>query len=356
MPTYVLEGGSEITLPARPVSVRLQAGRGGARPDSVRLVVQGEHGPVRAITPTPGMLVVPQVPGPVTVRAVPAGGDRFGPGSVLSLVIGYESRTDLDPDRGVLDGLDVSGLRGRDVFTLVPEGDRIRVSVLGPAAADAPLSPVAAAARDAAREVLGTDQLGPRLATDALIVIDTSASMLPLISDGTVGRVVDVLAGVHRVIGRPATGSLTVTLAAQSVRRLGPTSPERVGDLVAPALRDLPLVVGFRLDAALAPPGVAPVSGAPAPVGQVWVITDGTPAEAARFAGRDDLHLVLPLPRSAADAAVGTALPTTVVPLSETPGPVDLGAAGGLVAEIVASLLTPRWTDRVAHDGTGAAL
>lgn len=335
MPTYVLEGGSAITLPAKPVSIRLQSSRSAA----VRLEAVGIDGPVRSIAPAPGMLVVPQVPGPVTVRAVPAEGGRFESGSVLNLTIGYESRQDLDPDRGVLNGLDVSGLQHRDVVMLEPNGDRIGVTVLGPAAAEEPLSPGAELARDAAREVLGTDQLPSRSAVTAVVAIDVSASMRPLHADGTVAQVLDILAGVHRVVGRPAKGSLRGCLVAGQGRWLSPAPPERFAQEAVQAAQDLPLSTGFRSAAVLDPQR----SGAPAdsPVLH-WLVTDGAPGDVAALQGRTDVHLVCLVPNSARETGLGQGLPTTVVGLPDMAGQTAaFGQDGAAVRDIVSSLVTP---------------
>lgn len=335
MPTYVLEGGSSITLPTKPVSIRLQSSRAGA----VRLEALGADGPVRSIAPAPGMLVVPQVPGPVTVRAVPVDGGRFPSGSVLNLTVGYESRQDLDPDRGVLNGLDVSGLRHRDVVMLEPTGGRITVTVLGPAAAEEPLTPGAELARDAAREVLGTDQLPGRSAVTAVVAVDVSASMRSLHADGTVGQVLDILAGVHRVVGQPARHSLRGCLVAGQARWLPPAPPERFAQETAEAARDLPLSTGFRSAAALeSPPSETPTDSAVLH----WLVTDGAPADIAALQGRTDVHVVCLVPNSAREIPMGQGLPVTVVGLPDTPGQtVALGQDAAAVREIVRSLVAP---------------
>lgn len=337
MPTYVLEGGKSISLPNKPVTIRLQSSRAGA----VRLEAAGEDQQVRSISPAPGLLVVPQVPGPVTVRAVPADGERFGSGSVLNLVVGYESRQDLDPDRGVLNGLDVSGLRHRDVVLLEPNGDRVTVTVLGPPAAEAPLPAGAALARDAARELLGTDQLPSRQAVRAVVAVDVSASMRPLLADGSVAQVLDILAGVHRVVGRAESTSLRGCLAAGQVRWLPPTPPERFATETLAAARDVPLFTGFRAAAAVAGPPAGldgPAAGSEART-VTWLVTDGVPAEAAALAGTG-AHLVCLLPNSAREVPLGQGLPTTVVGLSDQVGqPPTFGQDRTVVTEIVASLL-----------------
>lgn len=351
MPTYVLEGGKSITLPNKPVSVRLQSSGAGA----VRLEAEGEEHEVRSIAPAPGLLVVPQVAGPVTVRAVPATGDRFGSGSVLNLVVGYESRQDLDPDRGVLNGLDVSGLRHRDVLLLEPAGERITVTVLGPPAAEAPLPPGAALARDTARELLGTDQLPSRQAVRAVVAVDVSASMRPLLADGSVAQVLDILAGVHRVVGRAESTSLRACLVAGQVRWLPPTPPERFAAETVAACAEVPLFTGFRAAAAVAGPP-AGLEGPPETPTITWLVTDGVPAEAAALAGTG-AHLVCLMPNSAREVPLGQGLATTVVGLSDQAGQAPtFGQDRTVVGEIVASLLAPlNKTDGTAVRGGGAA-
>ena len=332
MPTYVLEGGTSITLPAKPVSIRLQADRGPGPGGGVRLDAVGPDGPVRCITPTPGMLVVPQVDGPVVVRAHPLQAERFGSGTVLDLTVGYESRQDLDPDRGVLNDLDVSGLRHRDIVALEPADGRIRVTVLGPPAAEGPLSPVAALARDAAREILGIDQLPPSEAVTSLVGVDISASMRALHADGTVAQVLDILGGVHRVVGRSGD-SMRACLIADRGRWLLPVAAEQLSTQVSEACSDLELTTGFRAAEVVH----GPVAQQPT---QTWLVTDGAPADIASIQGTSGVHLVCLMPQSAASLRLGQGLPATVVGLPDVVGqPATFGSDGNAVRDIVASLV-----------------
>ncbi len=331
MPTYVLEGGKSITLPNHPVSIRLQSGA-----HAVRLEASASSGPVQVISPTAGLMVVPKVSEAITIRAVPGGGDRFGPGSVLDLMVGYESRQDLDPDRGVLSGVDVSGLRHRDILVLEPEGDRIRVTVLGPPAAEAPLPPVAERARDAARELLGTDQLPPGEAITSVVAVDLSASMRGLHTDGTVAQVLDIIAGIHRVIGRSEDGHLRAALVTDTPRWLTPAPPERFASAVTEQCTDVALATGFRAGAVLDVPGVGPQSDRV----RRWIVTDGVPADAASLSGAAGVELICLVPHSVAEVGIGQGLSTTVIGLPEAAGqPATFGSDREAVRQIVTSLV-----------------
>ncbi|MFX4272131.1 hypothetical protein ACQBAR_15105 [Propionibacteriaceae bacterium Y1685] len=333
MPTYVLEGGKSITLPAKPVTVRLHS-----QGDGVRLQALVDGSPIQAITPMPGHLVVPRVDAPTVVRVSPSSGQRFGGGAVLNLMVGHDARAELDPDRGVLNNLDVSGLTQRDILLLEPEGAgeqvKIKVTVLGPAAAEAPLPPGAAVARDAARELLGTDHIvGPR-AMNAVVAIDASTSMLSAMADGTVAAAAEIAAGVHRVIGKPGD-SLRACLVTTRARWLPATTPESLATAVSEQTADLERVTGFRSAAALQSPG-----GGEDTI--TWLITDGVPADAEALAGREDVHLIMVVPNSARDAISAQGLPATVIGLPEAAGSRPSFAGDSVVVrDIVASMLQP---------------
>ncbi|MDN5726785.1 MAG: hypothetical protein L0G99_12765 [Propionibacteriales bacterium] len=334
MPTYVLEGGTSITLPAKPVTVRLHS-----QADPVRLTVLVDGSEIQAITPMPGHLVVPRVDAPTTIRVTPAGdGQRFGGGAVLNLMVGHDARSELDPDRGVLNSLDVSGLTQRDILLLEPEGSgeqsRIRVTVLGPAAAEAPLPPGASVARDAARELLGTDHIQASTAVNAVVAVDVSASMLSAVADGTVAAAVEIVAGVHRVIGKPGD-SLRACLVGRRARWLPPAAPESLAASLRQECADLDLVTGFRSAAALSSPG-----GRADTI--TWLITDGVPADIDALAARDDVHLIMVVPNSARDAVDGQGLSMTVIGLPEAAGQAPRFAGDpAVVREVVASMLEP---------------
>lgn len=334
MPTYVLEGGTSITLPAKPVTVRLHS-----QADPVRLTALVDGAEIQVIMPMPGHLVVPRVEAPTTIRITPAGaGQRFGGGAVLDLMVGHDARSELDPDRGVLNNLDVSGLTQRDILLLEPEGaddqSRIRVTVLGPAAAEAPLPPGASVARDAARELLGTDHIPASAAVNAVVAVDVSASMAAAVADGTVAAAVEIVAGVHRVIGKPGD-SLRACLIGRRPRWLAPAAPESLAAGVRQECGNLDLVTGFRSAAALQSPG----GGADT---ITWLITDGVPADIDALIGREDVHLIMVVPNSARDAIGGQGLSMTVIGLPEAAGQAPRFAGdAAVVRELVASLLQP---------------
>ena len=222
-------------------------------------------------------------------------------------------------------------------MVLEPEGDRIRVTVLGPAAAEEPLPPVAERARDAARELLGTDQLPPSEAVTSLVGVDLSASMLPLHRDGSVAQVLDILAGIHRVVGRAQDSHLRACLATDQPRWLPPAPPERFAAEVAQQCGDLGLATGFRAATVLdIPPGTEPAQGRI----RRWLVTDGVPADAARLAGAEGVELLCLVPYSVQEVGIGQGLSTTVVGLAEAAGqPPTFGDDREAVRQIVTSLV-----------------
>lgn len=267
MPTYVLEGGSSATLPAKPLTLRVQ-GPGQA---DIRLEArQNGVSDSTAISPMPGMLVLPRVTAPVEVRVVPLRERTFPSGTVVSLSAAIEVHGDVDPERAVMQGVDLSGLAQRELLRVEPAGAEVRLTALG-VVVDAPLPPLAAKARDLARELLGVERVTGEDATDLVIRVDASASMRPLVADGSVGAVLEVLAGVSRVTS--AERSVTAEIGSTELR---PVSAESVAELpraVHDALTELPLLTGFRTSGPDARPRPAPGRTT------LCVVSDGVPAD-----------------------------------------------------------------------------
>lgn len=240
MPTYVLEGGSSVQLPSKPLTLRIQ-GSGGTRAKLVALT-DGRPDP-NAITPAPGMLVLPRVGDPVVVRALPEGAANFGSQAVVSLSAGIELHGDTDPERAVLTGVDLSGLAQRDLIEVARDGDRLRVTALG-VIVDTPLPPLASRARDTAREILGAERIPSEEATELQLVFDASASMRQFLNDGSLGAAAEVYAGISRVTS--AEAGLQVVIAADQWRTLPDVAAENLATTVVEAIAAHPIATGFR--------------------------------------------------------------------------------------------------------------
>ncbi|MDO5498552.1 MAG: hypothetical protein Q4F67_02605, partial [Propionibacteriaceae bacterium] len=156
MPTYVLEGGSSATLPAKPLTLRLQ----GPGHGEIRLEARQDGvSDASALAPMPGMLVLPRVSGRIEVRALPLRDRTFPSGTVVSLSATIERHGDDDPERAIMQGIDLSGLAQRELLLVEPAGADLRLTALG-VVVDVPLPPLAAKARDLARELLGVEHVG----------------------------------------------------------------------------------------------------------------------------------------------------------------------------------------------------
>lgn len=240
MPTYVLEGGSSASLPAKPLTLRVQ----GPGQTDIRLEARQNGVPdPAAITPMAGMLVLPRVTAPIDVRVVPAKGAHFPSGTVVALSAAIELHGDLDPERAVMQGVDLSGLAQRELLRVEPAGSEIKLTAMG-VVADTPLPPLAANARDAARELLGVERVPAGDASALRIAVDASASMRPLVTDGSVGAALELIIGVSRV-----TSAEHDVVAELGTDRPQPVTAGSVAELpraVHDALAGLPLRTGFR--------------------------------------------------------------------------------------------------------------
>lgn len=297
MPTYVLEGGGRAKLPAKPLTLRVQAPEG--TPPRLAAFIDGlpDH---RAITPMPGMLVLPRVDSDTVVRVLPGTGDTFGSASVLALSAAIEIHGDSDPERAVMSSIDVSGLSGRDLVTVRPAGSELEVVAMG-LVADAPLPELASKARDAARELLSTERVSGDLTVGLDLIVDTSASMRPHVLDGSVAAVVEVISGVSRVVC--GEHELTAALSSARTHRLPATTPDALPKAVHDALISAPMTTGFRSQLENSPAGSI-----------ACIVSDAIPADLPT----EGVHLLALLPDSAA-AVLAPRLPkpSTVVPVSE---------------------------------------
>ncbi|MDO5682626.1 MAG: hypothetical protein Q4G46_07350 [Propionibacteriaceae bacterium] len=240
MPTYVLEGGSSATLPAKPLTLRVQ----GVGQADIRLEAR-QHGvpDAEAMSPMPGMLVLPRVTAPVEVRVIPARDRTFPSGTVVALSAGIEVHRDADPERAVMQGIDLSGLAERELLRIEPVSGQLRLTALG-VIVDAPLPPLAAKARDLAREILGVERVPAAEASNLILRVDGSASMRKLVADGSVGAALEVLVGISRV----TSADHEVTAEVGSPNPV-PIRSDSIADLpraVQDALTAAPLLTGFR--------------------------------------------------------------------------------------------------------------
>ncbi|MEV4633542.1 hypothetical protein AB0J79_09905 [Rhodococcus coprophilus] len=268
MPGYVLDGAGLVELPRQPLAVAVTALD---LPVAVRaMTADGEPAP-GALYPRPGFMVLPHVGGEIVIVARPhAEGTAFPQGTVLQATLGVDSSRTADPDRAELTPLDVSGLHHVELATVTPAGERLAVAARK-TAVDVPLTELGARARSAARGVLGVDRLPVNRRVDVEVDIDTTMSMLPLIDDGSVREVVDLLTGVASVIGNRE--ELRVTMIGRSATPLPAHALREVAGQVQNALNSAGLGVGFRSAS-------VDRSGYTTPT-LVFTVTDAVPADHA---------------------------------------------------------------------------
>ena len=193
MPIYVLgQRNPLVKIPNQALTVSIS---GSLHAASLVVHAGDEHAPMQ---PSSHLAVLPQVSGPVSVIVVPAAGaDRFAADTRVSLAIGHDSASDLDPVQVLFDPVDVSGDSRVELARLTAHGTSVEVEAT--AGTDVPLSPLASAARASARKVVerqSRDTRGP-----VLVALDTSASMLPVFAGGAAVAAIDVVVGVAAAVG-----------------------------------------------------------------------------------------------------------------------------------------------------------
>jgi hypothetical protein len=172
--------------------------------------------------------VLPLIDGFVVVVPPPGNDSGFPQGTVLQAIVAVDTTNAVDPDRAELTPLDVSGLHHVELATITPADDRLVVRARK-TAVDVPLNELGARARSAARGVLGVDRLPESRQVRVEVDIDTTMSMLPLIENGTVRDVVDLLTGIAAVVGRREElhvnliGHRVTTLPIEELRRAADT-------------------------------------------------------------------------------------------------------------------------------------
>ena len=108
MPIYVLgPRNPSVAIPNQALTVSISGSLHAAS-----LVVHAADEPA-TVQPNSHLAVLSKVSGPVSVTVVPAdGADRFAAGTQVSLAIGHDSASDLDPVQVLFDPVDVSGDSG----------------------------------------------------------------------------------------------------------------------------------------------------------------------------------------------------------------------------------------------------
>lgn len=240
MPTHVLEGDNPVVLPAKPVTFRIS----GASGVELSMLIDGRRDE-RALRPVPDKMIVPVVDQPAVVRATPVGGGTFGSNTVVSCTAEIEVRGDHDPERAVLAQADLSGLTGRDLIDVVPDGRGLTLRALG-LVSQTELPELAARARDMAREVLGAERAPESERADLTILVDCSASMRPIMTEGSLVAALEVLVGVAQV----TSDAVHVRLAGASPRDLPEVPVAELARSSADAAMSEPLAGSVRLDAA----------------------------------------------------------------------------------------------------------
>lgn len=193
MPIYVLgPRNPSVAIPNQALTVSISGSLHAAS-----LVVHAADEPA-TVQPNSHLAVLSKVSGPVSVMVVPAAGaDRFAAGTQVSLAIGHDSASDLDPVQVLFDPVDVSGDSGVELARLTAHGTSVEVAAT--AAADIPLSPLASAARASARKVV--ERQNQTVLEPVLVALDTSASMLPVFAGGGAAAAIDVVVGVAAAVG-----------------------------------------------------------------------------------------------------------------------------------------------------------
>ncbi len=298
MTLYLLKGGEQVSLPTRPLVVRVQSPTG-AVAHRLRAAVPPNAPPPVALERY-GMLVLPRLTGPTTAQLIPAPGlDLFPPQTVLNVLVGPDGG-DPNADYAQLT-VDVSGLPVADLVTFVPAGASVQVQALG-RPKDPDLPPHAELARDVTRELLGRPTVARDEAVDLVIGVDCSPSMRSYAVDGSLEATLEVFAGVASVLDPDA--EVEGVLIGRQAMRLRSEAIDTFARSTAEAVRRQPLVTGFR-SAAL---------GAPASGSLGYLLTDAVPADFTGGAGSP--HLVI----LGARGEVSSAMPSTAVPVGASVG------------------------------------
>ena len=296
MTLYLLKGGEQVSLPTRPLVIRVQSPTGAVSHRLRAAVPPGAPAPVAL--ERYGMLVLPRLSGPTTAQLIPAPGlDLFPPQSVLNVLVGPDGG-DPNADYAQLT-VDVSGLPVADLVTFVPAGPSIQVQALG-RPKDPDLPPHAELARDVTRELLGRPTVSRDDAVDLVIGVDCSPSMRSYTGDGSLEATLEVFAGVASVLDPDA--EVEGVLVGRQSMRLRPEAIDTFARSTTEAVGRQPLITGLR----------SATLGSPAAGALTYLVTDAVPADFV--AGPDRPHLVI----LGARGEVGPGLSGTAVPIAAT--------------------------------------
>lgn len=293
MPTYLLDGDRPVSITAGPFRATVTGSAA-----QVDVVVVAASQSVPAIAPRTGLLVVPALAGSAVLRVVPVGAPEFDRVASITLSLDREGVVG-EAERVVVGPVDVAGLRHRDVVVVERIGDHIAVRSVADID-DGELSDVAAASRAAARaaENVAANTLPTR---ELAIALDASASMAARYRDGSVGTVVELVAGLDALV--PKGSTLPIALVGEHAEWLpeGTDLARLAAELrTLPGRRTLASTAAFErvdppLDLRHVPRLIVRVTDEPA---------------AARAVG---VHTVLLLAQSAADVAGVDSATTTVI-------------------------------------------
>ncbi|MCZ4079986.1 hypothetical protein O1W68_18730 [Rhodococcus sp. H36-A4] len=344
MVTYVLDGKSKAHLPKRPLMVSMSVvGVAGAAALDVRH--SGVSDPT-VIAHSPGMLILPRVEYEMLLVAIPAqGNSTFPSGTTIHVSVAVDSSNEPDPDRAQLTPRDVSGLSYLELATIGPDGDRIAV-VTRLEEPEIELGPLASSARAAARSVLRVDQLSDSQQTMLDIRVDTSASMLPAIADGSVRAIMEILAGVSTVISYDRNPEVTMVGNTSAGLRYG--GPGDLGSTVHAHLETTKPGIGFgngdQFDALRPDSMVVLVTDSPSDF-----VASGRESADSRFAS-----MIASSSRAAQRCRAFAG--AVVVPAPDGSDTADyLVSRPSEVEEIVRSFLRPL-NDRIANDARGSSI
>ena len=223
--------------------------------------------------PHPTMLVLRDVTERTLVRVLPPRAAAFAERTVVRLTLRID--TPNAQYEITVQPVDVSSLPLRDLVSVEPDGDDLRVTARD-AVSDLPVGPLAVRARGEARRRLGYDRVRDDRAVRVAIGIDVSASMAHPLRDGGVHAAVDVLAGLWQVVGDEDEFPL-VCLLGEETTWLPAVAPAEM----AAALTDHVEGNGFELGSRAFlpdPPGPRVVRRTAR-----FVVTDGIPADFTRL-------------------------------------------------------------------------
>ena len=220
MPIFVVGARNErVAIPHRALSVSITGAVSAAE-----LEIRCSAGqPV--VRSSAHYVVLPRLADPVMIAVRPVGAPRFASSTVIHLAIGDDDPGILDPVQVLFDPVDVSGDGGVVLAALTPRGQQIEVAVS--AVADVPLSPLAAAARTSARNAVGRGSLGGD--APVVLAVDSSASMRPWFTDGSVAAVAEVVVGVADAAG---LRDVSAVLVGSDVTGVAPSQTGTMADAV----------------------------------------------------------------------------------------------------------------------------